>query len=80
MTIHISDTVLWIVTVFLKQTLHANKLSILGGFFLNNDGCQNNHFPRVKTKQNGMKKAKCLYSMSWKEFVLKNENQETYPT
>ena len=33
-----------------------NKLKILSGFFQNNIGCKNNHLPRVKTKQIGMKK------------------------
>ena len=50
-----------------------------GGFFQSNVGCQNNHLPRVKTKQNSMKNPKYLSLMCWKEFVLKSgktENQE----
>ena len=56
-----------------------SKLPILGGFFQNNVGCQNNHLPKVKTKKNGIKKAKYLFLMCLKEFVLKGgkiENQE----
>ena len=45
-------------------------------FFQNNVGCQNNHLPRVKTKQNGMKKAKYLSLICWKEFVLKSGKTE----
>ena len=45
-----------------KLSSRSNKLPILlGGFFQNNVGCQNNHLPRVKTKQNGMKKARYLF-------------------
>jgi hypothetical protein len=43
-----------------KKATKCKKLLILGGFFQNNVGCQNKHLSRVKTKQNGMKKAKYL--------------------
>ena len=33
-----------------------NKFPILGGFFVNNVVCQGNHFVRLTTKQNVMKK------------------------
>ena len=37
-----------------------NIFPILGGFFVNNVVCQSNHFSRLTTKQNVMKKAKYL--------------------
>ena len=46
--------------------MSLNKLKILSGFFQNNIGCKNNHLPRVKTKQIGMKK-KYLYLMCWNQ-------------
>ena len=48
----------------------------MGGFFQNNVVCQNNHLLRVKTKQNGMKKARHLSLKCWKQFVLKSGKTE----
>ena len=49
-------------TIIQYQRVPPNKLSILGGFFQNNVGCQKSHLPRLKTKQKGMKIVKYLIS------------------
>ena len=61
-----------------KSEWASNKHPILSRFIQNNVGCKNNHLPKVKTKQKGMKK-KYLSSICWNEFAMrsgKTENQE----